>query len=133
MESVLTTAASGAGGTTTVNVAGMLVPPAVVTVMPAGPSGAVAATTRVAVIRVPVTTTPVAVIPAGRFRVAPIRLVPVKITGSPIPITPEAGATLASVGAGGLTVNVPALVVPPGVVMVMLCGPTGAMAAMLKV
>src|SRR5471030_1022189 len=73
-------------------------PPGVVTVIWAGPSGAVAATTRVAAIWVAVTTTLVAVIPAPRFRVAPVRFVPVRITGWLIPITPDAGAIPASVG-----------------------------------
>src|SRR5450432_761227 len=98
--SVLTNDARAAGGGTTVNVTALLAPPGVVTLMLAGASGAVAATTRVAVIWVPAATTPVAVIPVPRFRVAPVRFVPVRITGWLIPITPDAGAMLVSAGSG---------------------------------
>ena len=55
---------------------------------------------KVAVIWVAVATTLVAVIPAPRFRVAPIKLVPVRVTGTVVPITPAAGAMLASAGGG---------------------------------
>ena len=130
--SVLTNAACVAGGGTTVNVTGLLVPPAVVTVMTAGPSGAVAGTKRVAVIWLAVATTPVAVIPAGRLRAAPFRLAPVSITSSLVPITPAAGVMPASTGVSGLIVKATALVKPPGVVTVRVCVPCGALMAMLK-
>src|SRR5450432_3232028 len=117
----------------TVNETALLVPPAVVMVMLCGPNGAVAAILKVAVIWVAVITTPVAVVPTATFRVALVKLVPVRVTGTAVPITPSAGVTPASVGVSGRTVNVTVPVVPPGVVTEIVCGPTGAVAATLKV
>src|ERR1700674_1032504 len=71
--------------------------------------------------------------PAPGFRVALVKLVPVRVTGTLVPATPVAGAMVASVGASGLTVNVTVPLVPPGVVTEIVCGPTGAVAAMAKV
>src|SRR5450432_2489898 len=89
-----------------VNVTVLAVPPGVVTVIFCGPTGAVAAMLKVAVIWVAVMTTPVAVMPAPRFRVALVKSVPVRVTGTVVPVTASAGAMVASVGVGGLIVNV---------------------------
>jgi hypothetical protein len=98
----------GAGGFT-VNTAGPLVPPLVVTVTFAAPVAAVAEMISVAVIWVVLTTatlltiTPVLLTataaPATKF-------VPARVTGTLVPWTPLAGLTEVSVGAGGrLTLN----------------------------
>src|SRR5438105_1014034 len=111
----------------------LLMPLGVVTVMLAGPSRALGKATRLAVICVLVVTRLVMVMPARTFSVAPFRLVPVRTTGWLTPITPVAGAIADSVGTGCRIVNVTALLAPPGVVTVMLCGPSGAVAAKVSV
>ena len=76
---------------------------------------------------------PLRVMPDGRFRVAPVRFVPLKVTGTVAPRAPEVGATELSVGAGGLTVKVTALLVPPAAVTVMLRAPVAALASITRV
>ena len=81
----------------------------------------------------PLTETPVA---AGvKTTVEPVtKLVPVRTTGREVPRISDGGAMDVSVGAGGgTTVNVPALVVPAGVVTVTLRALNVALDAMVKV
>ena len=86
----------------TVNVLGLLVPPAVETVTLWFPSVAPGAITNVAVICVPAlfTTTLLTVIPVPAFTVArsPPKLVPIRVTATLVPRTPEAGLTVLNVG-----------------------------------
>ena len=125
----------GAGGFT-VNGAGLLVPPLVVTVTLATPVAAVAPMVNVAVIWVALTTvTPPAVTPGLSIEtVAPAtKLVPVRVTGTVAPWAPLAGLTEVSVGAAGFTVNATAPLVPPAVVTVMFAVPITAAAPMVNV
>jgi hypothetical protein len=75
-------------------------------------------------------------LPAGATTivVAPVRLVPVRVTGTVVPCVPEVGEIEVRVGAGrAITVNVRALVGPPGIVTVTFLALTVAVAEMLRV
>jgi hypothetical protein len=61
------------------------------------------------------------------------KFVPIKVTGTVVPWTPLLGLMEVTVGGGGVTVNVAALLVPPGVVTVTLAASRVAVAAMVKV
>ena len=90
---------------------------------------------KVAVIWVVLTTVTVLTVIPGLLvaTVAPaVKLVPVRVTGMLAPCTPLAGLTEVSVGGGGFTVNIAAVLVPPLVVTVTLAGPGAALAAMVK-
>src|SRR5205807_501600 len=76
---------------------------------------------------------PLSVMPAGRLSVAPVRLAPVRVTATLVPTAPVEGAIEASEGAAAVTVKVAALLVPPAVVTLMLCGPVAALAAITNV
>src|SRR5262245_16670707 len=97
----------GTGGRTT-KVTGVLVPPAVVTVTSRGAPERPAAMTKLAESDVELfTVRPLTVtsLPLTATDVPPaMKLVPVSVTATVVPRVPEAGATLASVGGGGLTV-----------------------------
>src|SRR5205809_1020498 len=103
--------------------AGLLVPPAVVTVTLADPVMAFEAILKVAVISVPLTTlTLLTVTPLLlTFTLAPeTKFVPVRVTGIAVPWAPLMGLRALSVGTGGLTVKVLDPLVPPAVVTVTL-------------
>jgi hypothetical protein len=108
----------------TVNVWGLLVPPAVATVTLRTVVAAAELIVNVAVKDVEfktLTALPVTPVPLTVTVVAPeMKLVPVKVTVGEKPAMLEFGDTLVSVGAGGRTVNVCALLVPPAVVTVTL-------------
>jgi hypothetical protein len=105
----------------TVKTTALLVPVDVVTLMFWAPVAALEAITSEAEICVAVTAGLAPMLkPDGRFRVAPVRFVPVMVTGTVVPWMPDAGEMEASVGSGGVTVKVTALLVPSGVVTVML-------------
>src|SRR5476649_2014496 len=104
------------------------------------PAAAVGAITRVAAIWEVVCGPTLAVIPvagcplaSNTSRLAKDRLVPVTITGSLIPVTPCEGVILVNWGASGRTINVVVTAPPSGVLMVMICGPSGAIGLMSKV
>src|SRR5215831_4451228 len=112
----------------TVNVTAPLVPPEVETVTLAAPRAALAAMVKVAVIWVALATvTALTVMPELLVAtVAPeTKLAPVRVTGTAVPVRPEAGLTEDRVGAGGLMVKVTAPVVLPRLVTVTLTGPRG--------
>jgi hypothetical protein len=73
------------------------------------------------------------VIPVRELMIAPVRFVPVSVTPTVVPCTPLTGEIPLSVGRAVVTVNVTALLVPPGVVTVTLCGPVAAVLEMLNV
>src|SRR5450759_2914257 len=134
---------TGAGGSI-VKTTGSLVPPTVVTVMLCGPSGAAAVITKVARIWVAliagvasrempdVPGTDVRATPSA-LMVEPVRKVPVRVTATFVPRTPDTGAMLVSVGAGGTTVNGIALLPMPASLTEMLVSPRGAVNATVKV
>lgn len=63
-----------------------------------------------------------------------VKLVPIRVTGKLVPRAPDEGVIEVSVGAGGaITVNVTALLVPLGVVMVTLLAVGAAKTGMAKV
>src|SRR5689334_2349545 len=112
----------GTGGFT-VNVTGVVVAPDTVTVMLEAPKVAPAPIAKLAVIWVALTTTTLlTVIPAlFVFTVAPeTKFVPVNVTGTVVPVVPLAGLTELRVAAGGFSVNVTGVLVPPDVVTVTL-------------
>ena len=124
----------GAGGLTTVKVAGGLVPAGVVTVTEVLPSAAFGATVKFAVICVSLTTViALTVIPVltDLTDVAPVNPLPLMVTASEFPRWAEFG--LIEEIAGPTTMNVSALLVPPGVVTVTLLAPEGAVSALVKV
>ena len=117
----------------------LLAPPVLVTPTLTEPITAAAVLVMVAVMVVglvmttPLTETPVAAGLMTTFEPA-TKFVPVSRTLTDVPRTSEAGAIEVSVGAGGATtVNVPALLVPAGVVTVTFLAPNVAVAAMVKV
>ena len=59
-------------------------------------------------------------------------MTPLMVTGTLVPCTPTFGLMLVRVGPGAVTVKVTALLVPPAVVALMLCGPCVAVAAMAR-
>src|SRR5215831_3155807 len=120
----------------TVNVTAPLVPPEVETVTLAAPRAALAAMVKVAVIWVALATVTALTVMPGLLvaTVAPeMKLAPVRVTGTAVPATPLTGLTEDKVGAGGLTVKVTAVEVPPEVETVTLAAPRAALAAMVKV
>src|SRR5207248_3016396 len=56
-----------------------------------------------------------------------------RVTATLVPTAPVEGAIEASEGAAAVTVKVAALLVPPAVVTLMLCGPVAALAAITNV
>src|SRR5205823_5262069 len=131
----LTLVSVGAGGLT-VNGVADVVPPLVVTVTLAAAKVAFAAIVKVAVIWVALATvTLLTATPAfATATVAPARFcLPVNVTGTLAPCAPLFGLTLVRVGAGGLTVNGAAEVVPPLVVTVTFDALKVAFAAIVKV
>ena len=117
----------------------LLAPPPVTTPILIEPSAAPKVLVMVAVMVVLLTTTTllmVTPVAAGvTTTVAPVtKFVPVSVTFWNVPRTSVAGAMDVNVGAGGaITVNVPALVVPAGVVTVTFLAPNVAFGAMVKV
>lgn len=107
--------------------------------MVSAPSGAAIVLVRVAVIDVALTTTTLLTdrpVPgAVMFTVLPVvKLVPVRVTFVAEPRRPELGTIEVSVGsAGATTVNVPALVVPAGVVIVTVLAERVAVGEMVKI
>src|SRR6516164_8915712 len=87
---------------------------------------------KVAVIEVDVTVTPLTVMAVSALMVAPVRFVPAMVTPTAVPCVPLLGVIEVSAGAG-FTVNVTALLVTPPAVTVTLCGPVGAVPAMVNV
>ena len=121
-------------GALTVKVTAMVVPPGVVAVMLCAPKGALSAIAKVAAIWPKATTgVPASVMPMGRFKVAPTRPEPVRVTGTDAPLKPVIGAMPVMIGVGSVIVNVTALVVPPELVTVMLCAPSGELFSVVKV
>lgn len=117
----------------------LLAPPALVTATLMGPIAAALVLVMVAVMVVrfrtttPLIETPVAAGLMTTFEPA-TKFVPVSTTFADVPRVSELGAIDVSVGAGGATtVNVPALVVPAGVVTVTFRAPKVAVGAMVKV
>src|SRR5207248_8215286 len=113
-------------GALMVKTTALLAPAAVVAVTFLGPTAALAAITKVALICVAVVLVTVTVTPAMALRVAPVRFVPVRTTGTVTPSLPATGAMLVSVGADELTVKSTALLEPPSVVTDTLRGPAAA-------
>jgi hypothetical protein len=131
----LTEVSVGAGGFT-VNTAGPLVPPLVVTVTFAAPVAAVAPIVNVAVILVELTTvTPPTAIPGLlTATVAPAtKTPPIRVTGTLVPWSPLAGLTDTRTGAGKFTVNTAGPLVPPLVVTVTFAAPVAALAPIVSV
>ena len=88
----------GAGGVM-LNAILLLVPVGVFTEMLCAPTGALEATTRLAVSCVElITVTLLAVRPVPRFKLPPVRFVPVSVTGTVAPSNPEFGEMDAKVG-----------------------------------
>jgi len=121
----------GVPGRTTVNVTGVVVPAGVVTVTFLAVSAAVAEMVKVAVMVVSFTTVKLGTVmppppppPPETFTdVAPVRLTPVRVTVSLVPLAPVFGAIENSPAGGTVTVNVTALLVPPGPVVVTFLAP----------
>src|SRR5579863_4252828 len=119
-----------------------LVPPGVVMLTLWTPSAAAAAMVKVAVAVVdPPILRPLTVMPppdtltaeAVNGGLTPLKLVPVKVTVIAVARTPEDGAIEVNVGGPGLTtVNVTALLTPPGAVTVTFLAEPVAVAAMMK-
>jgi len=108
----------GAGGLI-VNVTALLVEPEFVTVTLCGPVAAPLAMANVAETVVAVELTPVMVMPGIGLMLAPLRLEPFSVTPNDAPpATPLLGEIDVSAGAGGLIVNVTALLVAPEFVTV---------------
>jgi hypothetical protein len=132
----------GVPGRTTVNVTGVVVPVGVVTVTFLAVSAAVAETVKVAVMVVSFTTVKLGTVmplppppppPETLTDVAPVRLTPVKVTVSLVPLAPVFGAIENSPAGGTVTVNVTALLVPPGPVVVTFLAPAVAPGEKAKV
>jgi len=117
----------------------LLAPPGVTTAIFTEPIAAAVVLVKVAVMAVAlVTATPLIVNPVAAgvaTTVDPVtKFVPVSSTDIDVPRNSELGAIEVNVGAGGATtVNVPAFVVPAGVVTVTFLAPNVAFAAMVKV
>jgi hypothetical protein len=128
-------------GPFTVNVGALVVedvPPGVVTVTDLVESVAVDVIVQVVVSDVPAgfTVMPAQVTPAppNDTAVAPVRLLPVSVTARPVvPRLPLVGLIEVSVGAGGITVNVTALVVVPLAVLTVAFEVPGVALERLKV
>ena len=112
-----------------------LAPPGLDTLTLAGPSAAVAAMVKVAVICVELTT----VVPVTDTnslltitKVLEPKLVPVKVTETAVPWAPLLGRIEVSVGGGGLMVNDTAPLVPPDADTVTLAAPSVALELMTK-
>src|SRR5215831_883133 len=104
-----------------VNVTALLVPLEVVTVTLWGPVAALAAMAKVAVTEFAVEVAGVMVMPGMALMVAPDRLLPLRVMPKlALPVTPLVGLMEVSAGAGGLMVNVTALLAPLEVVTVTL-------------
>src|SRR5476649_453157 len=73
------------------------------------------------------------VTPTGRFKVDPARPVPVRVMATVDPVPNVMGVMLVSTGTDAVSVNVTALLVPLTSVTVTLCGPRGALRALVKV
>jgi hypothetical protein len=116
----------------------LVTPPGLVTATFLVPVVVVAEMLNVAVIVVSLTTVnAVTVIPPPPVTLipfAPVKLVPVRVTATLLPLKPEFGAIEVRVGGGGfVTVNVTALLVPPGVVMLTFLAVSAAPPVMVKV
>ena len=117
----------------------LLAPPAVTTPIFTEPSAALKVLVMVAVMVVLLTTTTLLIVTPGAAgvttTVAPVtKFVPVSVTLCAWPRNSDAGEMDVNVGAGGaMTVNVPAFVVPAGVVTVTFLAPNVAFGAMVKV
>jgi hypothetical protein len=131
----LTDASVGTAKTVNVTVVEVVVPPGVVTETVCGPAGAFAATWKVDVIIVLLTSvtlvgeTPVPL----RLMTGETKLVPVRVTLTLFPWMPLVGLIEASVGSGGLIVNVCVPEVPPAVVTDTVRAPRVALAAITNV
>lgn len=124
---------AGVGGRI-VNDRALLVPPGVVTDTLCAPVGASAAIRMVAVMRVEVTVgVPLTVSPVGRFSVPPVRMVPFTTSETEALCRPDVGESDVRVGTPRFTVNVKALLVPPGVVTVTFLFPNVAVLDIVNV
>jgi hypothetical protein len=124
----------GTGGTTAVNVTGLLAPPGtVVTLTFLAVSPAAAAIVKVAVTVVSFTTVRLLTVipPPAVMAVAPVRPLPVNVTGTLVPCSPMLGAM--EVSDGPCTVKVWVLLVPPGVVTMTFLAPISVVVAIVKV
>jgi hypothetical protein len=119
----------------TVNATAPLVPPVVATVTLRAPTVELGAIPNVAVAVVgDATLTLLTVMPLPALTVIPARNpVPVSVTLTLLPWAPAAGLTADNVGAGGITVNVAAPLVPPAVVTVTFLAPSAAPEAIANV
>ena len=127
---------AGRRNVTTRNACALLVPPLVVTLTACAPAVADVPITKVVASVVEFSTcTPAMEMPLPAFTVvAPgTKPVPVSVTATVCPRPPLSGATLASVGGAGVTVNVWLSVVPPAVVTVSACAPSAASVAIVSV
>jgi hypothetical protein len=119
------------GGGATVNVWLPEVPPKAVTVTFCATSGAFAATWKTEVMVMLFTSTTlvgVTPVPLRLMVIGATKAVPVSVTLTLVPWIPLVGLTEVSVGGGGFTVKVWVGVVPPGVMTLMFCPPSAAVA-----
>jgi hypothetical protein len=127
----------GVGGLI-VKVCAALAPPAVVTVIWRAPTSAAAAIPTLAVSDVALVTSTALTVTPLPLTVTVVasgtKFVPLSVALTVVPATPTFGLRLASVGAGGTTVNVIGALVPPlAVVSVIACDPSGALPAIASV